>query len=79
MFYIFLIVLNFLQEILSSSSITLKLICQLLSMYSLYCFTFSQGLHPDPNITYAADFVELLKKGEHQLGASFDGDGVSIV
>jgi len=48
-------------------------------MYSLYCFTFSQGLHPDPNITYAADFVELLKKGEHQLGASFDGDGVSIV
>lgn len=33
------------------------------------------GLHPDPNMTYAADFVELLKKGEHMLGASFDGDG----
>lgn len=35
------------------------------------------GHHPDPNQTYAADLVELLKKGVHQLGAAFDGDGVS--
>ncbi|XP_068675965.1 phosphoglucomutase-1-like [Montipora foliosa] len=33
------------------------------------------GHHPDPNQTYAADLVELLQKGEHQLGAAFDGDG----
>lgn len=33
------------------------------------------GHHPDPNQTYAADLVELLKKGVHQLGAAFDGDG----
>ena len=35
------------------------------------------GLHPDPNLTYAADLVEDLKKGEHGFGAAFDGDGVS--
>jgi len=33
------------------------------------------GHHPDPNQTYAADLVELLKEGVHQLGAAFDGDG----
>ncbi|XP_046846374.1 phosphoglucomutase-1-like [Xenia sp. Carnegie-2017] len=33
------------------------------------------GHHPDPNLTYAADLVEILKKGEHDLGAAFDGDG----
>lgn len=33
------------------------------------------GHHPDPNQTYAADLVELLKKGDHHLGAAFDGDG----
>lgn len=35
------------------------------------------GHHPDPNLTYAADLVEILKKGEHDLGAAFDGDGVT--
>ena len=35
------------------------------------------GGHPDPNLTYAASLVDELKKGEHQLGAAFDGDGVS--
>lgn len=34
------------------------------------------GLHPDPNLTYAAALVERMKKGEHDLGAAFDGDGV---
>lgn len=33
------------------------------------------GLHPDPNLTYAKVLVDLLKKGEHDFGAAFDGDG----
>ncbi|XP_064624712.1 phosphoglucomutase-1-like [Lineus longissimus] len=33
------------------------------------------GGHPDPNLTYAADLVNSLKKGEHGFGAAFDGDG----
>ncbi|XP_038049648.1 phosphoglucomutase-1-like [Patiria miniata] len=33
------------------------------------------GHHPDPNLTYAADLVTLMKKGIHSLGAAFDGDG----
>jgi len=33
------------------------------------------GAHPDPNMTYAADFVNLMKVGEHHVGAAFDGDG----
>ena len=37
---------------------------------------FNSGHHPDPNQRYASDLVEMLKKGEHQLGAAFDGDGV---
>lgn len=35
------------------------------------------GLHPDPNLTYAADLVTELKKGNHSFGCAFDGDGVS--
>jgi len=35
------------------------------------------GGHPDPNLTYAADLVNELKKGNHDFGAAFDGDGVS--
>ena len=35
------------------------------------------GHHPDPNLTYAKDLVEELKKGVHGFGAAFDGDGVS--
>lgn len=34
------------------------------------------GLHPDPNLTYAADLVQELEKGQHAFGAAFDGDGV---
>jgi len=33
------------------------------------------GGHPDPNLTYAADLVQAMAKGEHGLGAAFDGDG----
>jgi len=33
------------------------------------------GGHPDPNLTYAADLVEAMSKGEHGFGAAFDGDG----
>lgn len=33
------------------------------------------GHHPDPNLTYASDLVERMKKGEHAIGIAFDGDG----
>jgi len=33
------------------------------------------GGHPDPNLTYAADLVNEMAKGEHGFGAAFDGDG----
>jgi len=36
------------------------------------------GGHPDPNLTYAKELVELMNTGEYDLGAAFDGDGVSI-
>lgn len=36
------------------------------------------GLHPDPNLTYASGLVKALKDGEYDLGAAFDGDGVSF-
>lgn len=36
------------------------------------------GLRPDPNLTYASGLVNALKKGEYDLGAAFDGDGVII-
>lgn len=35
------------------------------------------GHHPDPNLTYAADLVNTMKTGDYDLGAAFDGDGVS--
>ena len=35
------------------------------------------GGHPDPNLTYAADLVNEMKKGVYDVGAAFDGDGVS--
>ncbi|XP_077980910.1 phosphoglucomutase-1-like [Glandiceps talaboti] len=33
------------------------------------------GHHPDPNLTYAADLVDLMRQGIHGFGAAFDGDG----
>lgn len=34
------------------------------------------GIHPDPNLTYAADLLELLKANPAiQFGAAYDGDG----
>ncbi|KAK0180895.1 hypothetical protein PV327_003229 [Microctonus hyperodae] len=33
------------------------------------------GLHPDPNLTYAADLVNTVRNGTHDMGAAFDGDG----
>jgi len=33
------------------------------------------GLHPDPNLTYAAELVARMAEGKHQFGAAFDGDG----
>jgi len=37
------------------------------------------GHHPDPNLTYAADLVKEMKKGVHDVGAAFDGDGVRLI
>jgi phosphoglucomutase len=34
-----------------------------------------EGLHPDTNLTYAAELVDALKEGTHYFGAAFDGDG----
>lgn len=36
------------------------------------------GLHPDPNLTYAKDLVETVANGDYDIGAAFDGDGVSF-
>jgi phosphoglucomutase len=33
------------------------------------------GLHPDPNLTYAKNLVDLMAHGKHDFGAAFDGDG----
>lgn len=35
------------------------------------------GMHPDPNLTYAKDLVDTVSAGEYDIGAAFDGDGVS--
>jgi len=37
------------------------------------------GHHPDPNLTYADELVKEMKKGVHDIGAAFDGDGVRIL
>lgn len=33
------------------------------------------GCHPDPNLTYAKGLVDQMAKGQHDIGAAFDGDG----
>ncbi|KAI8774224.1 phosphoglucomutase [Biomphalaria glabrata] len=33
------------------------------------------GSHPDPNLTYAKDLVDIMKQGKHDFAAAFDGDG----
>ncbi|GFR66176.1 phosphoglucomutase [Elysia marginata] len=33
------------------------------------------GKHPDPNLTYASDLVDIMKQGKHDFAAAFDGDG----
>lgn len=37
------------------------------------------GLHPDPNLTYAKDLVDTVAKGDYDIGAAFDGDGVDLL
>lgn len=57
-----------------------KILCQELGMDSANAVNcvplpdFGKG-HPDPNLTYAHDLVSELKKGVHDFGAAFDGDG----
>lgn len=36
------------------------------------------GKHPDPNLTYASDLVDIMKEGKHDFAAAFDGDGVCL-
>ena len=38
------------------------------------------GGHPDPNLTYAKELMDDMKNtaNNYDLGAAFDGDGVSI-
>lgn len=36
------------------------------------------GGHPDPNLTYASQLVAKMNEGKHDIGAAFDGDGVSF-
>ena len=36
------------------------------------------GGHPDPNLTYARELVDMMKTGEYDMGAAFDGDGVGV-
>lgn len=37
-------------------------------------------IHPDPNLTYAKDLVDIVKSNtEYDFGAALDGDGVRIV
>jgi phosphoglucomutase len=57
-----------------------KILCQELGMNesdAVNCQPlpdFGKG-HPDPNLTYAHELVDELKKGFHDFGAAFDGDG----
>ena len=37
------------------------------------------GGHPDPNLTYAKELVDMMKTGDYDMGAAFDGDGVGVV
>ena len=37
------------------------------------------GHHPDPNLTYAEELVKEMKKGVHDIGIAFDGDGVRML
>jgi len=61
-----------------------KILCQELGMDSnnaVNCVPlpdFGKG-HPDPNLTYAHELVNELKKGVHDFGAAFDGDGVCFL
>lgn len=33
------------------------------------------GGHPDPNLVYAKELVDVMATGKYDLGAAFDGDG----
>ncbi|VDK48188.1 unnamed protein product, partial [Cylicostephanus goldi] len=63
------------------------ILCDVLGVDSRCCMSSTQifprtnpkpdfgGGHPDPNLTYAKNLVDQMSKGEHDLGAAFDGDG----
>ncbi|CAJ0606553.1 unnamed protein product [Cylicocyclus nassatus] len=56
------------------------ILCDVLGVDSRCCMRTNPkpdfgGGHPDPNLTYAKSLVDKMSKGEHDLGAAFDGDG----
>ena len=46
-------------------------------LFCIYLW-YLKGIHPDPNMTYAADFVKLMEDGKYMFGGAFDGDGVRL-
>lgn len=42
-------------------------------------FLFFDGFHPELNLTYATDLIKGIKQVVCDIGAMFDGDGVSIL
>ena len=57
------------------------ILCERLGMpaeYAVKCNPLPDfgGGHPDPNLTYAKELVDEMKKGVFDLGGAFDGDGV---
>ena len=46
-----------------------------MTLYKFFPSSDFGGGHPDPNLTYAADLVQAMAKGDIAFGAAFDGDG----
>lgn len=57
-----------------SASQTVAHTTRRLTLARCCCAWSSPGGHPDPNLTYAHDLVEEMKKGALDFGAAFDGD-----
>ncbi|VDM68838.1 unnamed protein product, partial [Strongylus vulgaris] len=56
------------------------ILCDVLGVDSRCCMRTNPkpdfgGGHPDPNLTYAKSLVDQMRRGEHDFGAAFDGDG----
>ncbi len=60
----------FIDELCESNEPNPNVICQRFHPLSDF-----GGVHPDPNLTYAADFVDRVYKEHFQFGSCWDGDG----